>query len=78
MILRKFQQAGHHPIVLIGGGTTKVGDPSGKDTSRQMLSEHSINENVASISKVRLLFVQQFILCFILNLLYFVFVLLYL
>jgi tyrosyl-tRNA synthetase len=38
MTLRRLQQAGHKPIVLIGGGTTKVGDPSGKDASRKMLS----------------------------------------
>ena len=38
MMLRRLQQAGHKPIVLMGGGTTKVGDPSGKDESRQLLS----------------------------------------
>ena len=37
MMLRKLQQAGHRPIVLIGGGTTKVGDPSGKDEARKLL-----------------------------------------
>ena len=37
MMLRKLQQAGHKPIVLIGGGTTKVGDPSGKDEARKLL-----------------------------------------
>ena len=52
MMLRKFQQAGHKPIVLIGGGTTKVGDPSGKDESRKMLSDEQIASNVASIRKV--------------------------
>lgn len=42
MILRHLQKAGHKPIVLVGGGTTKVGDPSGKDESRQLLDEASI------------------------------------
>ena len=39
MMLRWLQQCGHRPIVLMGGGTTKVGDPSGKDESRQLLKE---------------------------------------
>ena len=42
MMLRQLQQAGHKPIVIMGGGTTKVGDPSGKDESRQMLSDDQI------------------------------------
>jgi tyrosyl-tRNA synthetase len=42
MLLRRLQQAGHKPIALMGGGTTKIGDPSGKDTSRQMLTEEII------------------------------------
>lgn len=42
MILRHLQKAGHQPIVLVGGGTTKIGDPSGKDESRQMLDEAAI------------------------------------
>lgn len=52
MMLRKMQQTGHKPIVLMGGGTTKVGDPSGKDESRQMLTDEKINENMAGIKKV--------------------------
>ena len=52
MILRHLQKAGHKPIVLIGGGTTKVGDPSGKDESRQLLTPEIINENTKGISKV--------------------------
>src|ERR1700755_154127 len=52
MMLRRLQQAGHRPIVLMGGGTTKVGDPSGKDESRQLLGEERINENIASIRRV--------------------------
>ena len=52
MMLRRFQQAGHKPIVLMGGGTTKVGDPSGKDSSRQLLTEDGIKANLASIKTV--------------------------
>jgi tyrosyl-tRNA synthetase len=52
MILRKLQQCGHKPIVLLGGGTTKVGDPTGKDTSRQLLTEATIADNMHSLSKV--------------------------
>ena len=51
MLLRRMQQAGHRPIVLMGGGTTKVGDPSGKDESRRLLSEADIAANIASIRK---------------------------
>src|SRR6478735_4829685 len=43
MMLRRLQQAGHRPIVLMGGGTTKVGDPSGKDESRKLLTADQIN-----------------------------------
>src|ERR687889_780324 len=43
MMLRRLQQAGHTPIVLMGGGTTKVGDPSGKDEARQLLTPEQIN-----------------------------------
>ncbi len=52
MLLRLFQQTGHKPIVLMGGGTTKIGDPSGKDESRKMLTEELIAENMAGIKKV--------------------------
>jgi len=51
MMLRRMQQTGHKPIVVMGGGTTKVGDPSGKDASRQMLSEADIAANLASIRR---------------------------
>ncbi|ENZ83709.1 MULTISPECIES: tyrosine--tRNA ligase [Caulobacter] len=51
MMLRRLQQAGHKPIVLVGGGTTKVGDPSGKDESRKMLTEEGIQANIASIKR---------------------------
>ncbi|HKJ75469.1 MAG TPA: tyrosine--tRNA ligase [Alphaproteobacteria bacterium] len=49
MLLRTLQKSGHKPIVIIGGGTTKVGDPSGKDTSRQLLTNDQINTNIAGI-----------------------------
>src|SRR4051794_17685852 len=51
MMLRRLQQAGHKPIVLMGGGTTKVGDPSGKDESRKLLTEGAIAGNIASIRR---------------------------
>ena len=49
LMLRQLQQAGHRPIVVIGGGTTKVGDPSGKDESRQLLTQEKIDENKKTI-----------------------------
>ena len=49
LMLRHLQQAGHRPIVVIGGGTTKVGDPSGKDESRQLLTQDKIDENKKTI-----------------------------
>jgi tyrosyl-tRNA synthetase len=49
MTLRRLQQTGHRPIVLMGGGTTKIGDPSGKDEVRQLLSEEKIEANKLSI-----------------------------
>src|SRR5438045_751134 len=51
MLLRRLQQAGHRPIVLMGGGTTKVGDPSGKDEGRKLLSEETIAANIAAIRR---------------------------
>ena len=52
MMLRRLQQAGHKPIVLMGGGTTKVGDPSGKDESRKLLTNDDIAANIAGIKGV--------------------------
>jgi len=52
MMLRRLQQAGHKPVVLMGGGTTKVGDPSGKDEARQLLTADQINANIAGIRRV--------------------------
>ena len=51
MLLRRLQQAGHRPIVVMGGGTTRIGDPSGKDESRKLLSEETIAANIASIRR---------------------------
>lgn len=52
MILRWLQKTGHKPIALMGGGTTKIGDPSGKDESRQLLDDAAIGENIKGIRKV--------------------------
>ena len=52
MMLRRLQQAGGRPVVIMGGGTTKVGDPTGKDTSRPQLTEEIIQANIASIKTV--------------------------
>ncbi len=52
MMLRRLQQAGHKPIVIMGGGTTKVGDPSGKDEVRKLLDTDGINANIASIRRI--------------------------
>ena len=52
MMLRHMQRTGHRPIVLMGGGTTRVGDPSGKDKSRQLLSNEHIAANIAGIRRV--------------------------
>jgi len=51
MLLRRLQQSGHKPIVLMGGGTTKIGDPSGKDESRQLMTAEKIDANIASIRR---------------------------
>ena len=52
MLLRHMQRTGHRPIVLMGGGTTKVGDPSGRDKSRQLLTQQRIDSNIAGIRRV--------------------------
>lgn len=52
MMLRQLQKAGHKPIVLMGGGTGKIGDPSFKDEARKLLTQDSINANVASIRRI--------------------------
>jgi len=52
MLLRLFQKMGHKPIVLVGGGTTKVGDPSGKDEARKYLNDETIKKNMDGIKKI--------------------------
>ena len=52
MLLRRLQQAGHKPVVLMGGGTTRIGDPTGRDESRKMLSDATIEANIASIRTI--------------------------
>src|SRR5689334_18466157 len=52
MMLYWMQQTGHKPIALMGGGTTRVGDPSGKDESRKILTDQDINNNLAGIRGV--------------------------
>jgi len=52
MCLRLLQKHGHRPIVLLGGGTTRIGDPSGKDKTRTILSEEEIEKNIKNIKKI--------------------------
>jgi tyrosyl-tRNA synthetase len=52
MMLHWMQETGHRPIALMGGGTTRVGDPSGKDESRRILTEEAINQNLQSIREI--------------------------
>ena len=52
MLLRHLQQAGHRPVVLLGGGTTMIGDPSGKDSRRKLLSDDEINRNMLGIRQI--------------------------
>ena len=49
MLLRRLQQAGHKPVVVMGGGTTRIGDPTGRDESRKMLTDETIEANITSI-----------------------------
>ena len=52
MLLRLFQKSGHKPIILVGGGTTLIGDPSGKDETRKILSTSDINNNKKNLKKI--------------------------
>jgi tyrosyl-tRNA synthetase len=52
MMLRRLQQTGHKPVVVMGGGTTRIGDPTGRDESRKMLTDEAIESNIASIMTV--------------------------
>ncbi|MCL6251023.1 tyrosine--tRNA ligase [Altererythrobacter sp. KTW20L] len=51
-MLRRLQQAGHKPVVVMGGGTTRIGDPTGRDESRKMLTDEAIEDNIAGIRTV--------------------------
>ncbi|MCY3877285.1 MAG: tyrosine--tRNA ligase [Rhodobacteraceae bacterium] len=58
MLLRWLQKTGHRPIVLMGGGTTKIGDPSGKDESRKLLSSNIIEQNIKGIRNIFEAYIQ--------------------
>ena len=59
MCLRLLQKYGHQPIVLLGGGTTRIGDPSGKEETRKILSEKDIEKNIKNIQKVFKIFLDS-------------------
>jgi len=59
MCLRLLQKKGHQPIVLLGGGTTLIGDPSGKEETRKILSKKEINKNIKSIEGVFKIFLKS-------------------
>ncbi len=59
MCLRLLQKHGHQPIVLLGGGTTRIGDPSGKDKTRKILDEKTINKNIKNIEKILKVFLHS-------------------
>ena len=59
MCLRMLQKYGHQPIVLLGGGTTLIGDPSGKDETRKILSKKEIDKNIESIKNVFKIFLKS-------------------
>ena len=58
MCLRLLQKHGHQPIVLLGGGTTRIGDPSGKEETRKILSEKEIEQNIKNIGKIFKIFLK--------------------
>ena len=58
MCLRLLQKHGHQPIVLLGGGTTRIGDPSGKEETRKILSEKEIEKNIKNIEKIFKIFLK--------------------
>jgi len=59
MCLRMLQKYGHQPIVLLGGGTTRIGDPSGKDETRKILSEKEIEKNIKNIEKIFKIYLKK-------------------
>ena len=58
MCLKLLQKHGHRPIVLLGGGTTRIGDPSGKEETRKILSEIQIEKNIKNIQNVFKIFLK--------------------
>ena len=58
MCLRQLQKHGHQPIVLLGGGTTRIGDPSGKEETRKILLEKEIEKNIKNIEKIFKIFLK--------------------
>ena len=59
MCLRLLQKHGHQPIILLGGGTTRIGDPSGKEETRKILTEKEIEKNIRNIKKVFSIFLNN-------------------
>ena len=59
MCLRLLQKYGHQPIVLLGGGTTLIGDPSGKEETRKILDKKEIDKNIKSIENVFKIFLKS-------------------
>ena len=59
MCLRLLQKYGHQPIVLLGGGTTLIGDPSGKEETRKILEKKEIDKNIKSIENVFKIFLKS-------------------
>jgi tyrosyl-tRNA synthetase len=59
MCLKLLQKHGHQPIVLLGGGTTRIGDPSGKEETRKILSEKEIEKNIKNIEKIFKIFFKN-------------------
>ena len=61
MVLKMLQKYGHQPIILLGGGTTMIGDPSGKDTTRKVLDQKNIKKNISSIKNVFTIITNNFL-----------------
>ena len=59
MCLRLLQKYGHQPIVLLGGGTTLIGDPSGKEETRKILDKNEVNRNIKSIENIFKIFLKS-------------------
>ena len=65
------QRHGHRPVILLGGGTTLIGDPSGKDSTRKILDQKQIKNNISSIKKVfKKILISSNKLCFVKSILF--------